>query len=300
MIRVLDANYVGISVLVTVGMQLSFFFVAYTCQFDKVTDLAGSANFVLLALLTFCLSQTYYTRQIVITVFVCVWGVRLGGYLLYRVIKRGKDDRFDEMRAKFWSFLGFWIFQIFWVFVVSLSVIYLNAAQVDVPLNAGDYIGWVIWAIGFFLESAADFTKDRFSSNPENKGKILASGVWSVTRHPNYAGEIFIWVGIFISAAQVFSANDKSAYCSIVSPVFTFAILMFLSGVNLAEDRYDERYGTASVYLEYKKSTSPLIPFPKTLYRPLPNLFKCLFCCEFPMYSRVLKKKLAEDGVSNA
>jgi steroid 5-alpha reductase family enzyme len=298
MIKVLDANYVGISILVTVGMQLSFFFVAYTCQFDKVTDLAGSANFVLLALLTFFLSQTQYTRQIVITSFVCIWGARLGSYLLYRVLKRGKDDRFDEMREKFWSFLGFWIFQILWVFIVSLPVIFVNAAQVDVPLNAGDYIGWAIWAVGFLLESSADYTKDRFSSDPQNKGKILQSGVWSVTRHPNYAGEIFVWIGIFITSAQVFNANDRAAFASIVSPIFTFVILMFLSGVNLAEDRYDERYGALPEYMDYKNSIAPLIPFPKTIYRVLPSFFKCLFCCEFPMYSQVLNKKLAEGGGS--
>jgi steroid 5-alpha reductase family enzyme len=101
-------------------MQLSFFAVAYNFQIDKVTDFAGAMNFLLLAWLSFGLGGTHFIRQWVITGIVTLWALRLGFFLLQRVLQRGHDARFDEMRSKFWSFLGFWIFQIIWIWVVSL------------------------------------------------------------------------------------------------------------------------------------------------------------------------------------
>ena len=122
----LDEPYLGFTFLITAAMQLTFFLIAYYFQFDKVTDLAGTANFVLLAVLVFLVQQVGNNvngptdRAILVTVMVGVWGLRLGAFLLNRVLVRGKDDRFDEMRSRFWAFLGFWVFQIFWQ-VVSLD-----------------------------------------------------------------------------------------------------------------------------------------------------------------------------------
>jgi steroid 5-alpha reductase family enzyme len=285
---VLDAYYLGITALVTVGMQLLFFFIAYTCQFDKVTDFAGTTNFILVALLTLGLNGTYYTRQVVNTVLVCVWGLRLGAFLLVRVLKRAKDARFDEMRSNFFSFLGFWIFQMLWVWIVSLPIIFLNSSTVDVDISAADIVGWVLWGLSFLLEAVADQSKYNFGLNPENKGHFMKDGVWSISRHPNYAGEIGCWIGLFISCASVFNANTSSAYVSILSPITTFCILMFLSGVNLAEERYNRQYNTREDYFSYRESTSPLIPLPQVVYRNIPNLIKRLFCCEFRLYEKGL------------
>lgn len=96
----LDSNLLALTLLVTIGMQLTFFSIAWTCKFDKVTDIAGSMNFVLIAWLTFLVAGTYHTRQIVILAMVTVWGCRLGLFLLYRVLLRGKDERFDEIRVE--------------------------------------------------------------------------------------------------------------------------------------------------------------------------------------------------------
>jgi len=287
--KVLDENLLAITLLVTIGFQLSCFFIAYTCQFDKITDLAGTSNFLLVAVMTLLISQTYFSRQIVVTALVCVWALRLGGFLLYRVIRRENDARFDEFRANFFKFLGFWIFQILWVWIVSLAVIFLNAASEDVSLNAGDYIGWTIWLIGFLLSSIADFSKDAFSSRMHKSSPFIRDGVWSISRHPNYAGEILCWIGIFVSAAQVFPSNAPAGFVSILSPGWTFVILMFVSGTNLAEERYNRKYGNSSDYLEYRNSTSPLIPFPASIYGVLPLWFKRLFCFEFSMYESGLE-----------
>lgn len=143
-----DTNNLAICAIVTVGMQLSFFFVACTFKFDKVrsilklrkrgasthlmigpqvTDFAGGTNFVVLAILTLVLAEQYHWRQIAVTVCVILWGLRLSGYLLYRIIKIGEDDRFDDKRSNPLRFLGFWTFQAVWVFTVSLPVMFVNA-----------------------------------------------------------------------------------------------------------------------------------------------------------------------------
>ncbi|ETI46383.1 hypothetical protein L917_08889 [Phytophthora nicotianae] len=281
---------------VTVIMQCSFFAVAYTCQFDKVTDLAGALNFIVLAVLSLVLQDVYDTRAIVVTCLQVAWALRLGSFLLIRVLKRGKDERFDEMRANCLAFFGFWIFQILWVFLVSIPVILANSCGDQIDGNFGearDIVGIVIWAIGILVEYAADASKSAFNDDPNNKGKLLRSSVWKYSRHPNYFGEILCWVGVTIVASANFGSNGGETwfyYVSCISPVFTFLVLMFLSGVPLAEDRYDERFGLDPDYIEYKRSTSPLIMLPPAIYRSIPDPIKR--CCFFELerYSRKLRE----------
>lgn len=172
-----------------------------------------------------------------------------------------------------------------WVWIVSLPIIVLNAARTDVNINILDYIGWSLWGIGFFCEVLADQTKYLFNSNPDNKGKLLSTGIWSLSRHPNYFGEIMCWIGLSLSSIAVASANGMWGYISLVSPVFTFFLLVFISGIPLAEQRYDQRFKNKEFYHEYKESTSPLIPLPPQCYRAIPLSLKCLCCCEFPFFS---------------
>lgn len=281
---------------VTIVMQCSFFTVAYICQFDKVTDLAGALNFIVLAVLSLVLQDVFDTRAIVVTCMQVVWAIRLGSFLLIRVLKRGKDERFDEMRANCMAFFGFWVYQILWVFSVSLPVILANScgSQVDGGFGkARDITGLIVWAFGAIVEVTADASKSAFHDVPQNKRKLLRSGVWKYSRHPNYFGEILCWVGVTIVASANFGSNRGETwfyYVSCISPIFTFLVLMFLSGVPLAEDRYDERFGLDSDYIDYKKSTSPLIMLPPAIYRALPDLIKrwCFF--ELRRYSRKLRE----------
>ena len=109
-IHVLDHYYLAITFLITVAYQLFFFAIAFSLKFDKLTDFAGGTNFVVLSILTLGLSENRGdARNIVVSVFMMAWGARLSGFLLFRILKTGKDDRFDDKRDKFWSFLGFWV-----------------------------------------------------------------------------------------------------------------------------------------------------------------------------------------------
>jgi len=279
-----DTNNLAICAIVTVAMQFSFFLVACTCKFDKVTDFAGGTNFVVLAVLTFFLAGTYQWRQILTTVCVVLWGLRLSGYLLYRIIKIGEDDRFDDKRSEPLKFAIFWIFQAVWVFTVSLPVIFVNAPSSEQfeDYTEMDIIGAIFFVIGLITEAISDQQKFNFRNNPENRGKWCQVGLWKVSRHPNYFGEITLWIGIFIISTSVI---DGPQWVGILSPIFTASILLFLSGIPLLEKKSDERHGSKEEYLEFKKKTSPLVPLPTSFYGKLPSFVKGLLFCEWPIYN---------------
>ena len=281
LLAVLDDNYLALTALMTLVLQLSFFAIAATFRFDKVTDIAGAINFALIAAVTFAIHQTYTARQIVITTFTLVWSARLGGFLLYRVLRRGKDERFDGIRGRFCSFLGFWIFQMVWVWTVSLPVTFLNAADEDVSIGARDIVGWTLWFVGFAVESVADLTKNIHTENAATRNTFIRDGVWSVSRHPNYFGEICLWVGIFLSSSAVYQQNTLAAYAAVASPVLTAVLLLFVSGAPMAEQRYDQKFGHTEEYRMYKQSTSPIVPLPPRLYAVIPNFIRTALLCEF-------------------
>ncbi|KAM3294571.1 hypothetical protein ACQJBY_037457 [Aegilops geniculata] len=186
---VLDSHFLALTALVTVGYQLVFFIITALLRFDKVTDFAGSTNFVIIAVLVAALKGTWHFRQIVLTVLVIIWGLRLAVFLLMRILQWGEDKRFDEMRANLGKLAVFWTFQAVWVWTVSLPVTIVNASSRNPSIEARDIIGWIMWAIGLAVEAIADQQKLKFKNSPSNRGKWCNVGLWSYTRHPNYFGE---------------------------------------------------------------------------------------------------------------
>jgi steroid 5-alpha reductase family enzyme len=163
-------------------------------------DFAGGTNFVVLAIITLAFSGHHNARQIVCSLFIMVWGARLSAFLLFRILKTGKDDRFDDKRDKFFPFLGFWVFQMIWVWTVSLPVTVLNSPNVtQYPQPAfgtgRDIAGVVLYAIGMIMESVSDVQKYLFRARESDKSAICDKGFFSWTRHPNYFGEIIIQFG---------------------------------------------------------------------------------------------------------
>lgn len=164
---------------------------------------------VVLAIITLAFSGHHHARQIVDSLFIMLWGLRLSAFLLFRILKTGKDDRFDDKRDKFFPFLGFWIFQMIWVWTVSLPVTILNSPNVtrfrQPDFGTGrDIAGCVLFAIGFVMESIGDIQKYRFKVGHKEKGAICDKGFWAWSRHPNYFGEIIIQFGkprIFVTRA---------------------------------------------------------------------------------------------------
>jgi steroid 5-alpha reductase family enzyme len=152
---------------------------------------------VVLAIITLAFSGHHNARQIVASLFIMVWGARLSAFLLFRILKTGKDDRFDDKRDKFFPFLGFWVFQMLWVWIVSLPVTLINSPKVTrFPQpdfgTASDIAGVILYAIGIVMETVSDAQKYRFKVHQSDKSAICDKGFFSWTRHPNYFGEIII------------------------------------------------------------------------------------------------------------
>jgi len=279
---VLDSHFLALTAIVTVGYQLLFFIVTALLRFDKVTDFAGSTNFVIIAILTLALKGAWHFRQIVLTVLVVIWGLRLGLFLLMRILQWGEDRRFDEMRDNLGKLAVFWIFQAVWVWSVSLPVTVVNASDRNPSIEARDIIGWIMWLVGICIEATADQQKLVFKNSASNRGKWCDVGLWKYSRHPNYFGELFLWWGVFVASTPVLSGAE---WLVILGPILLTLLLLFVSGIPLLESSADKRYGRLEEYRVYKNTTSPLIPLPPAVYGALPVWFKLAFLLELPLYN---------------
>lgn len=188
--------------------------------------------------------------------------------------KQRRDGRFDGMRSDFMKFGAFWILQAVWIIVVSLPFTMVNASVTSLaysPRGFGffDVIGCIIWGFGFYIEVRADHQKYIFSLIPRNERTLpfITTGMWSFSRHPNYFGEIVLWIGFWICAAQgIRSWSLLAALFSVISPVFAFYLLNSVSGIPVAEANDDRKYSKLIAYQQYKAITSPLIPINPKIY----------------------------------
>lgn len=146
------------------------------------------------------------------------------------------------------------------MFLVILPVLMLNLYTSFVPFGVFDYIGIPTWIVGFLFEAISDYQKSAFRKIVENKTKWIASGLWSISRHPNYFGEILLWLGLAVAAFGGLGAKPRAAYV-FISPVFVAFLLIFVSGIPLLEEKADKRFGENLDYQKYKKETPVLVPF---------------------------------------
>lgn len=220
-------------------------------------DLTGSLTYLTTVVLSLILSTKITVRQIILSTFVGIWSARLGWFLFTRIHKSGGvDSRFEEIKADNFRFWMTWTLQGTWVFICLLPVLQVSQHPKDRPLATLDYVGIGLWVFGFLFEVIADYQKSQFRANPDNKNKFIDSGLWSISRHPNYFGEIVLWLGITLSA---FSGTQS--WIIFITPAFVAFLLIFVSGIPMLEQKADERYGSDEKYLQYKKSTPTLIPF---------------------------------------
>ncbi|GIY14792.1 hypothetical protein CEXT_610781 [Caerostris extrusa] len=235
---------------------------------------------------------TYELRQIMVTTFVCIWGLRLSGFLFYRILQIGRDKRFDDRRSNVIRFAVFWTFQAVWVFTVSLPVIFINSPRKVAPnvnpppMTVLDIVGTVMFVVGFLCESVSDIQKFQFKENSTTKDR------WSmeIFSPPKLLWRNFAVVG---DLRFVNECSQGPEWLAILSPIFITLILLFLSGLPLLERSADERYRNIDDYRTYKLTTSPLIPLPKGVYFDIPRIFKFLLFCEYPLYNYLDPSKAA-------
>ncbi|KAL1823598.1 hypothetical protein ACET3Z_010376 [Daucus carota] len=294
MATVLDSHFLALTAIVTAGYQFFFFIITALLKFDKVTDFAGSTNFIILAVLTLVVRGTWHFRQVILSLLVIVWGIRLAIFLLMRILQWGEDRRFDEMRDNLGKLAFFWMFQAVWVWAVSLPLTVVNASDKDPSLKAADIIGWIMWSIGIISEATADQQKLTFKNSPENRGKWCNIGLWKYSRHPNYFGELFLWWGIFIASTPILNGAE---WLVILGPIFLTLLLLFVSGIPLLEVSADKKFGNVDAYRMYKETTSPLIPLPPVVYGKLPSWIKKVFLFKFPLYSKTLPQDQTAEEV---
>jgi steroid 5-alpha reductase family enzyme len=241
----------GISMLI----QIILFIPSYFFKTDKLTDMGYGLSFILLGMIPF-LSNNIVVDKLLLFGMILAWGLRLIIYLLIRVIKIGKDARFDQIRVNFAKFLTFWLGQGFSVWVIMIpTLIYLNSNTSGLGILS--YIGFFIWISGLKIETIADLQKFRFKNNPKNKGKWINKGLWKYSRHPNYFGEILCWVGVYLFCLNQLSGLN--ALIGFLSPLFISLLLLFVTGIPKLEEIHNKKYGNKKEYQEYKKRTSMLL-----------------------------------------
>ena len=273
-----DSHELGFTVLICAVYQLLFFVVTVIFDTQKVTDLAGGTNFVVLAAVTLCVGDHYHVRQIVVTTLVIVWGLRLSGFLLYRILKWNHDKRLSR---KFIRIVIFWILQLTWVWLVSLPLTILNTSSQDPSWKWNDYFGLILCVFGLTFESLADHQKLLFKLEDENKDLYCNVGLWKYARHPNYFGELLFWWGNFSICSSVLTGNE---WWAVMGPCFITFLLLFLSGMPLIERGHTRKFGNEPAFLQYRKQTSALIPFPNSVYVKLPEVIKSSVFLDFPFY----------------
>jgi steroid 5-alpha reductase family enzyme len=224
-----------------------------------VTDLSYSLSFAILAAALAAGNRCRAPAQLIAAALVVVWAARLGAYLLTRIIKIGKDARFDDKRGDFLKFLSFWVLQAVVVWVVMLPVTLLLSLSTAAPLNAVSCVGIALWASGFGIEAASDAQKRAFRDAPGNTGRWIESGLWKYSRHPNYFGESLLWWGLFFVALPSLSGY---ALIAIADSVAITLLLLFVSGIPPLEKSAEQKYGNNPAYLEYKRRTSVFLLLP--------------------------------------
>jgi steroid 5-alpha reductase family enzyme len=254
----LFALSVGLAFLI----QWLAFIPSYLQQNERFFDLTGSITYISVTVIAVLLGPVVDGRSILLLALVVIWAARLGTFLFRRIRKAGKDARFDAIKPSFIRFLTTWTVQGLWVTFTLAAALAAITTTTRKELGVFALIGFLVWVFGFSTEVAADAQKSRFRANPENKGKFIHTGLWARSRHPNYFGEIVLWIGVAIIALPILRGWQ---WVTLISPVFVTLLLTRISGVPMLEKRADEKWGGQEDYEAYKARTPVLIPrpFPK-------------------------------------
>ncbi|POM70984.1 Putative 5 alpha steroid reductase [Phytophthora palmivora] len=259
----LVAHYTHLELYATlcVGVQWLSALYAVPTQNERYFDLTGSATYAIVSLLSYSSSNAVTWRESLLTALVWLWCVRLGSFLFLRIRECGQDKRFKVIRVNPLRFLGVWSIQGLWVLLTVLPVLLtLEHGIRDERVSPLDVVGVSLWVVGYAMEVTADNQKTQFRHDESKKGQFIQSGLWHYSRHPNYCGEIMMWLGVFCVSVHTLPTTTLKCWAA-VSPAFVAFLLVFVSGVPLLEKQAEERWG--ETYQAYKAQTSVLLPMPK-------------------------------------
>lgn len=258
------ANLTGIqnityAVLFIFLIHLLIFVPSYYFQTEKFFDLTGTISYVSSVFFIFFKTNTVDSinlGSLALSTFIIIWSLRLGTFLFLRIKKAGKDRRFNEIKKSFsWFFMTFSLSGM-WVTICSICA--LTGIANGIIFSSTTIIGIIIFTIGFTIEIIADSQKTKFRAMDDNKDKFISIGLWKYSRHPNYLGEIILWLGISLIS---FSSLEGLQYITLISPIFTYLLLVNVSGINLLEKSGEKKWGHLDSYKSYKENTPRLIGF---------------------------------------
>ena len=242
-------------ILLIFCMQWVSFIPAFIFQTEKFYDLTGSITYLTAVFYTLYVTGSNNLSDLIIVGCVVVWAIRLGSFLFIRIHKAGEDRRFRTIKPNFTRFLMTWTLQGMWVSMCLLCVLTALSSHSGVVMNSIFFIGLLIFILGLSVEIIADYQKTVFRRNIENKDKFITTGLWSLSRHPNYFGEILLWAGIAIMSI---SSLQGLQYITLISPIFVYILLVYISGVRILEAQAEKKWGHLDSFKEYIKNTPRL------------------------------------------
>lgn len=243
-------------VIIAFGVNVAAFVPSFLAKTEHYYDLTGSITYLTVTLVALITAEERDLRTVLFAVLIILWAGRLGSFLFRRVRRDGGDGRFDKIKLDFLRFLMAWMVQGLWVTLTAGAALAAMTSGAKQDLGVVGVIGLVVWIIGFGIEVTADRQKSAFRADPANQGKFIDVGLWAWSRHPNYFGEITLWLGIAIMAVPVLQGLQ---YATLISPVFVFVLLNFVSGVPMLERRSDKKWGGQPDYEAYKAKTPVLV-----------------------------------------
>lgn len=251
--------FVQVALIILIYMSLVFI-LAHFMKDNSIVDIFWGPGFMVVALYSLMISPDLDLRKAIVAFLVTLWSIRLSIHILLRNRGKGEDFRYKNWRDT-WknfilrSYLQIFLLQGFFMLVISAPVWFINASD-TYPLGIFDSIGLLLFGIGFIFEAVGDLQLTLFRKDPANKGRIITSGLWQYTRHPNYFGEALLWWGIWFYALAL-----PYGWITVIGPITITLLLRYVSGVPMLEKKYEGR----ADWEEYKQRTAPFIPFVKFL-----------------------------------
>lgn len=239
------------------AIQIIVFIPSFIFRTEHYYDLTGGITYISTMVIALVLKNNYQSIDLISLLLgsmVIIWATRLSLFLFLRVKKSGEDIRFKKIKHSFSWFLMTFMLQGMWVFMCVFPAL-IVISSFNSGLNNYAIVGSAIWLFGFIFEIVADYQKSYF--NKFNKGKFISSGLWSMSRHPNYFGEFMLWLGITIASIGYI---DNYKYIVFLTPIFVYLLLTRVSGVNLLEEIGDKRWSNNKDYKDYKKNTPIFFP----------------------------------------
>lgn len=226
---------------------------------NDIADTAWGLGFVIIAWLSLFSQETVTPRMLLIATLVTLWGLRLALHVHGRNRGKGEDSRYRKWREEWGSrfairsYFQVFLFQGLLLYIVAMPVMWTGAFDRSATLTVLDYVGALVWIIGFYWETLADHQLRTFVSQPANQGRLMTSGLWRYSRHPNYFGEVTQWWGVWLIAVSA-----PLGLATVISPAAITFLILRVSGIPMLEEKYAGRPD----FEAYKARTSVFFPWP--------------------------------------